>query len=172
MYFANLRWAFMSAFQKELWKIPFHHNYDKRGNRRDDSWANFWGGTKACNWSSSPGASRKCNNTWEIKLRGLKVRLKGWRHLQDFAITNSLRIFYDIVLKNEDVSSVRLDGQKQDLALLLTLLVPRPSGGWLFLGLPRLFLLCSHFFQPFTADLLSLNPSCCWMEQTWLKVCM
>lgn len=163
MYFANLKWAFMSAFQKELWKIPFHQGITTIKEKIQEMTLEltFEMEQKPVELKFFFRHLKEVQQYLGNQTERTQVRLKGWRHLQDCAITNSLSIFYEIVLKNGAVSSVTLDGQKQDLALLLTLLVPKPSRAWIFLGLPSLFLLCSHFVQSLTADLLSLNPSCC-----------
>lgn len=87
--------------------------------------------------------TRKRTSMW-----GESIRLKGCRHLLDFAIINSLSIFCGKKLLNWGVFSVILDGQKWELALCLALLFffYSPSEGWHFMGLPSLCLPLSHLF--------------------------
>lgn len=124
----------------------------------------FWDGTKGSNWISR----YCCTCTWHqgknFNVRGLKIRLKGCRHLQDFATTNSLSIFYGGKkkhFKNWGVFSVILGGQKWELALYLALFFfYSPSEGWHFMGLPSLFLSHSHLFPSL----------CCSPPEPWSRL--
>lgn len=53
----------------------------------------------------------------EIQSEVTQSQIKRFRHLQDFAFTNSSSILYETVLKNGGVFKVTLDGQKKKRSL-------------------------------------------------------
>lgn len=140
------------SISRKFHRVSFHCNYSKRENIEDD----FWDRTKACKLMFFSKGHVQVQQHLEIQTEGTRSQIKRLQTLADtFDITNSLSIFYEIVLKKQSVFSVILNGQKQELALDSIVLSPRLSGGWLFLGLPSLFLPYDSF-----VPLLNPDPGC------------